>query len=124
MKMFFCNIDIDKIAILYYNTPKDNKGIKMTTTIGVRDISRNINMLQDYDYVDIKDKKTQEYKGLLVSNKYADEIKAFLNKKLKQEKQKELDEIMQFAGMFDGESQNMTAKEIQESKIKRYTFDD
>jgi len=36
----------------------------MTTTIGVRDISRNINMLQNYDYLDIEDKKTKEYKGL------------------------------------------------------------
>ncbi len=96
----------------------------MTTIIGVRDISRNINILQEYDYVDIEDKKTREYKGLLVSSRYADEIKEFLDKKLKQEKQKELDEIMQFAGIFDGESQNLTSKEIKKRKIKKYTFDD
>ena len=87
----------------------------MITTIGVRDISRNINLLQNYDYLDIEDKKTKEYKGLLISAKYADEIKAFLKKKL----QKELDEIMQFAGIASGDTKNMT---IQEIKAKRVDF--
>ncbi len=95
----------------------------MTATIGVRDISRNINMLQNYDYLDIEDKKTKEYKGLLISAKYADEIKEFLKKKLQQKRQKELDEIMQFAGIFDGETQDMTTKEIKAHKAKRYSFD-
>jgi len=95
----------------------------MTTTIGVRDISRNINMLQNYDYLDIEDKKTKEYKGLLISAKYADEIKEFLKKKLQQERQKELDEIMQFTGIFDGETKNISSKEIKSNKIERYTFD-
>lgn len=88
----------------------------MTTSIGVRDISRNINILQNYDYVDIEDKKTKEYKGLLISSKYADEIKAFLNKKLKDEKQKELDEMMQFAGIASGDTENMTVQEIKAQK--------
>ena len=95
----------------------------MTTTIGVRDISRNINMLQNYDYINIEDKKTKEYKGLLVSVKYADEIKEFLKKKLQQERQKELDEIMQFAGIFNGESEDISSKEIKERKLEKYTFD-
>ncbi len=94
----------------------------MTTTIGVRDISRNINLLQDYDYMDIEDKKTKEYKGLLISSKYADEIKAFLKKKLQADRQKELDEIMQFAGIFNGETENISSKEIKASKINKYTF--
>lgn len=95
----------------------------MTTIIGVRDIPRNINLLQNYDYIDIEDKKTKEYKGLLISSKYADEIKAFLKKKLEAEKQKELDEIMQFAGILNGETKNMSAKEIKASKVERYRFE-
>ncbi len=93
-------------------------------TIGVRDISRNINLLQNYDYLDIEDKKTKEYKGLLISAKYAEEIKEFLNKKLQKDRQKELDEIMQFAGILDGETKNMSVKDIKVSKAKRYSFDD
>jgi len=89
----------------------------MITTIGVRDISRNINLLQNYDYLDIEDKKTKEYKGLLISAKYADEIKAFLKKKLQKERQKELDEIMKFAGIASGDTQNMTIQEIKTKRI-------
>ena len=95
----------------------------MIMTIGVRDISRNINLLQNYDYLDIEDKKTKEYKGLLISAKYADEIKEFLNKKLQKDRQKELDEIMQFVGILDGETKNMSVKDIRVSKAKRYSFD-
>lgn len=88
----------------------------MITTIGVRDISRNINILQDYDYVNIEDKKTKEYKGLLISSKYADEIKDFLKKKLQVERQKELDEIMKFSGIASGDTHNMSVKEIKEKR--------
>lgn len=96
----------------------------MTTTIGVRDISRNMTSLQDYDYVNIEDKKTKEYKGLLVSSKYADEIRKYLDKKVLAERQKELDKIMQFAGILDGETKDMTIQELKASKVARYTIDD
>lgn len=95
----------------------------MTIKIGVREISRNINILQEYDYVDIEDKKTKEYKGLFISSKYADEIKSFLDKKLLKERQKELDEIMQFSGIFNGESNNMSIKDIKKSKEEKYSFE-
>jgi len=85
-------------------------------TIGVRDISRNINILQNYDYINIEDKKTKEYKGLLISSKYADLIKDFLIKKIESEKQKELDEIMQFAGIASGDTENMSIQEIKAQK--------
>jgi len=45
-------------------------------------------------------------------------------KKLRQEKQKEVNEIMQFAGIFYGETKNMSIKEIKANKVKRYSFDD
>ena len=96
----------------------------MTTTIGVRDIARNINLLQNYDYLDIEDKKTKEYKGLLVAAKYADEIKSFLEKRLQKERQKELDEILQFSGIFHGETKNMSIKEIKAGKIDTDIFAD
>ena len=89
----------------------------MITTIGVRDISRNINLLQNYDYLDIEDKKTKEYKGLLISAKYADEIKTFLKKKLQKEREKELNEIMKFSGIASGDTKNMTIQEIKSKRI-------
>jgi len=85
-------------------------------TIGVREISRNINTLENYDYINIEDKKTKEYKGLLISSKYADLIKAFLKNKIEEERQNELDEIMQFAGIASGDTENMTVQEIKAQK--------
>ena len=93
-------------------------------TIGVRDISRNINILQNYDYINIEDKKTKEYKGLLISSKYADLIKEILKKKIEEERQKELDEIMQFSGIASGDTENMSVQEIKARKIDRYTDKD
>jgi len=85
-------------------------------TIGVREISRNINTLENYDYINIEDKKTKEYKGLLISSKYADLIKEFLKNKIEEERQRELDEIMQFAGIASGDTENMTVQEIKAKK--------
>ena len=55
----------------------------MTTKMGIRDITRNFSILDDYDYVEIEDKKTHKTKGLFVSQKYADEVKKLLEKKIK-----------------------------------------
>lgn len=45
-------------------------------------------------------------------------------KKLEMEKQKELNEIMQFAGILNGETKKMSAKEIKARKVERYIFPD
>ena len=47
----------------------------MTMKIGIRDLVRNSNILDGYDYLEVKI-KNHEYKGLFVSPKY-DEFKAF-----------------------------------------------
>jgi len=92
----------------------------MTTTIGLRELSRNSNILDGYDYVDVEDKKTHEYKGLFISPKYAEEFKKLLEKRLDKEKQDMLDRIDRFAGKgkihkrFNG----LTAREIREKIAK------
>jgi len=75
----------------------------MTMVVGMRELARNSNILDGYDYVDVKDKKTQEYKGLFVSPKYADEFKAFLEEKISAEIQEQLDEMNRFAGTMESE---------------------
>jgi len=70
----------------------------MTTTMSIRELTRNGSMFAEYDYIDIEDKKSHEYKGVFISSKYADEVKQFLEKKLAKEKQILLDEIEAFAG--------------------------
>ncbi len=75
----------------------------MTTVVGMRELARNSNILDGYDYVDVEDKKTHKYKGLFVSPKYADEFKSFLEAKNAKEIQEQLDEIKRFAGTMECE---------------------
>ena len=92
----------------------------MTMKVGMRDLARNSNLLDGYDYVDVEDKKTHEYKGLLTSPKYAQEIKEFLENKLANEKQKKIDRIMKFAGSMEMEDRykGKENKELMEEVAK------
>jgi len=92
----------------------------MTTTVGIRELIRNSNILDNYDYIEVKDKKTDTCKGLFISPKYADEIKKLLDDKLDKNRQKKLDRFMKYAGhseiyqRFD----NLTSSQIKEKIIK------
>ena len=70
----------------------------VTIKVGMRELARNSNILDGYDYVEVEDKKTHEYKGLFISPKYADEFKAFLEEKISAEHQLKLDRLMKYAG--------------------------
>jgi len=86
----------------------------MTMTVGMRDLARSSNILDGYDYVDVEDKKTHEYKGLFISPKYADEFKKLLEAKISQEKQNMIERINKFSGKGEVYSKfdNLTSKEI------------
>lgn len=89
-------------------------------TIGIRELVRNSKIIENYDYIEIEDKKTHEKKGLLISPKYADEFKKLLDKKISQAKQAKVDRIMQFAGIADGEFTNLASKDIKKIKADKY----
>lgn len=67
-------------------------------TVGIRDLSRNLNILNDYDYLDVEDKKTHEYKGLFISPKYADEFKKYLKDKISKLHAEKLLRVSKYAG--------------------------
>ena len=90
----------------------------MTSKVGVREITRNFNILQDYDYVEVEDKKSNTIKGLFVSAKYTQEVKEFLDAKLKAQKQKKIDELNSFAGMLSGEIGEDKIGDIKEKYAK------
>lgn len=98
----------------------DDKGYKMTTTMSIRELTRNGSMFGEYDYIDIEDRKSHEYKGVFISAQYADDVKKFLEKKLAKQKQEKLDRIMKFAGKgsIDKRFENLTASVIKEKKAK------
>ena len=86
----------------------------MTMKVGMRELARNSNILDGYDYVEVEDKKTHEYKGLFISPKYADEFKAFLEEKIAKNMQEKLDRIEEFAGKgrIHERFNNLTSREI------------
>ena len=92
----------------------------MNTNMSIRDLTRNGKMLADYDYIDIEDKKSKEYKGVFISKKYAKEVKAFLNKKLAAEKKQRLDNSLAFSGIADGDSDNKTIQKLKAQKSSKY----
>ncbi|CAA6822620.1 MAG: Unknown protein [uncultured Sulfurovum sp.] len=84
--------------------------------MSIRELTRNGSMFANYDYINIEDKKSNEYKGVFISSKYADLVKEFLEKEIAKQKKKKLDDIMQFAGIMDGETNNMSIQEIKSRK--------
>ncbi|OQY16145.1 MAG: hypothetical protein B6I36_10840 [Desulfobacteraceae bacterium 4572_35.1] len=92
----------------------------MTITVGIRDLIRDSSILDNHDYVDIEDKRSHTYKGLFVAPKYAQELKAYLDEKIKAEKSSVLHEVMQFAGSAGGEFNNNSIQELTTEKRARY----
>jgi hypothetical protein len=92
----------------------------MTTTMSIRELSRSGKLFDQYDYIDIEDKKAHDYKGVFVPAQYAEMVKGFLVRELEKEKQEKLNRIRQYAGKgrihrrFD----DMSASEIREAKAK------
>ena len=92
----------------------------MTAKMGIRDITRNFSKLEDYDYIEIEDKKTHKIKGMFVSEKYIDEVKSMLKDRQKSQKQKEIDEMKEYVGIFNGEFKDMTVQDIKAKKREKY----
>jgi 3-hydroxy-3-methylglutaryl CoA synthase len=94
----------------------------MTTTISLRDLSRGTKAFENYDFVRIQDKKTNKNKGLIISSKYADAVEKMIEEFIKKQKQRELDDIMQFVGGLEikKEFKNMNIQQIKAAKYKKY----
>jgi len=91
----------------------------MTMTIGLRELSRNTRILDDYDYVEIEDKKTHKLKGLFISPKYADEFKRFLKEKISKKQQEKLDRLMKYTGKNEilTKFDNLTSSQISKKVV-------
>ena len=92
----------------------------MTTTMSIRELTRNGSMFGEYDYIDIEDRKSHEYKGVFISAQYAEDVKKFLEKKLAKAKQEKIDRVMKFAGKgsMHKRFENLTASQMREKKAK------
>jgi len=92
----------------------------MTVRVGVRDIVRNFNILENYEYVEIEDKKTHTPKGLFVSAQFMDDVKKFLDEKIIADKQQKLALLMPFVGMVNGEFGELDTQQIKAMKKDKY----
>jgi hypothetical protein len=88
----------------------------MTKSMSVRDLTRSGSSLFDYDYIDINDKKANEYKGVFVPRQYADDVKKFLDEKLEQERTSKLNAMMKFSGMLNGQTDGKTIQQLKAQK--------
>jgi hypothetical protein len=84
--------------------------------MSVRDLTRSGSSLFDYDYIDINDKKANEYKGVFVPRQYADDVKKFLDEKLEQERTSKLNAMMKFSGMLNGQTDGKTIQQLKAQK--------
>ncbi len=92
----------------------------MITSMSIRDLTRKGKSLGDYDYIDIEDKKSHQYKGVFVSKKYAEEVKQLVNLRLKEDKKKHLQELLPFVGIANGDTDNKTIQELKSAKADKY----
>ncbi len=93
-----------------------------TKTVSIRELLRNSKLLDGYDYVEVENKKTHEYKGIFISAKYAAEFKQYLATRKKQQIDEKLERIRQFSGKgkiaerFSELSSNQIRKQMAEEK--------
>ena len=88
--------------------------------MSIRELTRNGKLLAEYDYIDIEDKKSNEYKGVFIPKRYADDVKEFLKNKLKTEKEELLKKLLSFAGIANGDTDNKNIQALMTSKASRY----
>jgi hypothetical protein len=85
-------------------------------SMSIRDLTRSGAMLNSFDYIDIEDKKSHDYKGVFIPSQYAEAVKGFLANKLAQEKSLKLAKMMQFSGILTGETQRLSIQELTERR--------
>lgn len=88
----------------------------MTTTLSIRELTRSGSMLSEYDYIDIEDRKSHQYKGVFVPLHHAAEVKEFLQKKIEAEQQRKINELLQFAGLAHGDFGDATLQDLKQKK--------
>jgi len=88
--------------------------------MSIRELTRNGNMLTECDYIDIEDRKSHEYKGVFVSSKYANEVKAFLEEKIVKAKQEKINRVKKYAGKgsISQRFEDLTPVQMREKKAK------
>ena len=92
----------------------------MTTTLSIRELTRSGKILLDYDYVEIEDKKSHHYKGVFVPDRYAQEVKELINRKILLQQKEQKASLLKHAGIADGDISEKSFQEIKAEKKEKY----
>ncbi|AZV47306.1 hypothetical protein C3L23_08480 [Nautilia sp. PV-1] len=84
--------------------------------VGVREFTKNFSKYQNMEMVEIIDKKTDEVKGVFISPKAAEKVKDLLSKS----KKENIEGILKFAGIANGEFGDMDVQDIKRKKREKY----
>lgn len=88
----------------------------MTETLSIRELSRSGEELQQFDYVDIEDRKSRRYKGVFVPAPHAQAVKEFLEEKLRLERKAKSQALSRFAGLATGEIGEAAVQDLKARK--------
>jgi hypothetical protein len=86
--------------------------VSMTTTLSIRELTRSGDLLAAYDYIDIEDRKSHQYKGVFVPERHAESVKDFLEHELLKDKQRKVEGLMKFSGMATGDIGDTSIQEL------------
>jgi len=92
----------------------------MTTTLSIRELTRSGKILLDYDYIEIEDKKSHQYKGVFVPERFAEEVKELIDKKALLFRQKQKDLLLKYSGIADGDIAEKSIQKLKTDKKDRY----
>jgi len=84
----------------------------MITKVSVREFVRNSNILKEYDFVEVEDKKSKKIRGIFISAELAKEFREFLELKNEKEIQKKLDALNRLKDIGDGLLKDLTIQDI------------
>lgn len=86
---------------------------KMTIAeMSVREMLMNTSDLEKADFIRIKDKKQNKYRGVFIPARHIQRLEKTFLKDLEKEKQEKIDAMMQFAGMASGLFTEKTVQDI------------
>jgi len=88
----------------------------MIKRISVRELVRNSNILEQYDFVEVEDKKSNKIRGLFISAKLANEFKEFLINKKQKDIEKKLKLLNSIQPLPKGSLNKKTIQSIKANK--------
>ena len=104
---------LDKRVIFIYNSTKYENGDKMDS-ISLSDIQRNLHKLNDFDIVELVDKKRKKIKGYFLDSSYKEFVE-----KLVENNKKNKHELLKISGIVESDA-TVTKESLRDERLSKY----